>query len=294
MRNGYVRLWAAAVAVALWNSPAKSQNQQNQTLQTLNGEVRGWPEGMAPSGYLAALEDMASHAAAGKAEIASDGEFRLHDVPYGEYVLKIENYYGNVIAQSLVLVDAGNAAPVIYLPKEDAARPPSGGVSAARLQHPPAKKALDAFIEAQKASRSGDYAKAARELERAIAISPEFADAYSNLGAQYIRLGRYEDGVSAISRAMEVGQASALDLGNLACAQLALHRLDDAERSASAALRMDPANPSAHYVLGTVLANNPKTLREGIAHLEKAAPTITVARLNLRRAKAALARVTGD
>ena len=46
---------------------------------------------------------------------------------------------------------------------------------------------------AQRFSESGQTEKAVEELEKAIRISPEYADAYNNLAVQHIRMGRFED-----------------------------------------------------------------------------------------------------
>jgi tetratricopeptide (TPR) repeat protein len=170
----------------------------------------------------------------------------------------------------------------------------SGGVSAARLQHPPAKKAFQAFVAAQRLSESGRFADAARELERAIEISPDYADAYSNLGAQYARLGRFEDGVSAITHAIRIGKPSPVDLSNLACAQYALRQFEDGLVSARAALLADPANVNAHYILGLLLVLDRRTLREAIPHLALAAESNRFARTALQQAQAALAAGTGS
>jgi tetratricopeptide (TPR) repeat protein len=77
---------------------------------------------------------------------------------------------------------------VIRLRGDDAARPISGTISVRELQHPPSRKAYNAIVQAQKFSEAGDFAKAAGWLEKAIALSPDFADGHTNLGAQYIRL----------------------------------------------------------------------------------------------------------
>ena len=122
--------------------------------------------------------------------------------------------------------------------------------------HPPAKKAMQAFVEAQKLSEAHRFADAAKQLERAIGISPDFAGAYSNLCAQYIRMGRYEEGSSAIARAIQIGQANVVDLANLAYAQFALGKYGEALASARAAVQSDPTNASAQYILGFVLAKD--------------------------------------
>jgi tetratricopeptide (TPR) repeat protein len=83
-----------------------------------------------------------------------------------------------------------------------------------------------------------------------------------------------------------------LDLSNLACAQSAMQHFDDAIQSARAALRLEPANPNAHFILGSLLARDRRSLPEGISHLEIAAESNPAARPNLERAQAAMAHTT--
>jgi tetratricopeptide (TPR) repeat protein len=210
-------------------------------------------------------------------------------VPYRNYLLKLKTLHGDVIDQKLLNVDSKTAGVEIALTQPQAARPPSGGISAARLMYRPPKKARHSFAAAQRLSRSGRYAEAARELEQAVALAPDYANAHSNLGAQYLRMGRYEEAVVQISRAIEVGQPSAPDLANLACAQAALLRVDEAVRLARAALSMDPGYVNAHFVLGMLLVGKRSTMREALSHLAAAADAYPQARTFHDRARAILA-----
>src|SRR5206468_485862 len=72
------------------------------------------------------------------------------------------------------------------------------------------------------------------------------------------------------TRAIEIGAPNVLDLCNRALAEWGLHRYQDAMRSADRALRLDGNAATAHFVLGTLLAMDAKTLQEGIRHLERA------------------------
>jgi len=285
VRNNCPRPAAAFMTFVLLSAAGLAQNNE---VSLLSGEVQGAPE-LAMHGYVVALEELASHREFGHADVEPDGAFQFRYVPYGDYQLKIETYYGDVIQQAFVTVDSKSGPLAIQLARQVDARPPSGGIAAARLLHPPAKKALQAFKAAEKFSESGRFAEAARELERAIEISPGFADAYSNLGAQYIRLGRFEDAISEIARAIEIGKPNAVDLSNLACAQYALRRFGDALPAARAAVQADPSNVKAHYILGSLLARDRRTLQEAIPHLALAAESSQSARITLQQAQAALA-----
>jgi tetratricopeptide (TPR) repeat protein len=70
---------------------------------------------------------------------------------------------------------------------------------------------------------------------------------------------------------MEIASPNVLDLCNRALAEWGLKRYEDAMRSSNEALRLDQNAPTAHFVLGAMLARDPKTRREGIEHLQRAA-----------------------
>jgi len=283
VRTDYPRPAAAVIALAFFSIPGFPQEEA----PVLAGEVTGAPEGLI-RGFAVELDDMAGQRVAGPADVQPDGAFEFRHVPCGEYIVKLETSFRELVNQDFVNVRATNEPLVIQWPKKAAARPPSGGVAAARLQHPPAKKALQAFLAAQNFSNAGRYEDAARELERAVAISPGYADAHSNLGAQYMRLGRYEEGIAEIGEAMRIGTPSAVDLANLACGQYELHRYDEGLLSARAALLADPTGQSAHFIMGLLLVRDRRTLREAIHHLEMA-DSIGSARAVLEQARAALA-----
>ena len=52
--------------------------------------------------------------------------------------------------------------------------------------------------------KSGKYANAAVEFERAVKLNPDFAVGYNNLGATYNSLARYEDAIVALRRAIQL------------------------------------------------------------------------------------------
>ena len=55
-----------------------------------------------------------------------------------------------------------------------------------------------------------------------VKLSPEFAEAHTNLAAQYLRLGQYEQARGQSTLAMEIAGRNTRDLTNLATAVLAL------------------------------------------------------------------------
>ncbi|HUA62606.1 MAG TPA: tetratricopeptide repeat protein [Verrucomicrobiae bacterium] len=274
----FLRPLVAPAAVVLCAAAGFAQPD----LISWKGELRSDSPGLF-AGYTVKLYDL-HHLRAGSANVGLDGRFEFGQITDGDYYLEVSDSAGREVYQNLVHVSNNGGTGEIQLPNETTARPPSGPVSVAQLLHPPSAKAIAHARAAQKLSEAGQYERAAAELETAVRISPDFADARTNLGAQYLRLGRYADALDQLQRATEV-QPSLPALTDLACAQLLLGRPADAAATARRVLRLDADNPPAQYFLGMALAESGSTA-EAIPHLEKAAETMPSVRMDLERLRA--------
>jgi len=271
-----VRSRITILSAALWISMAPAYSQGNSTVR---GEIEG---GGLLEGYSVSLYDLERHTSVYTAELHG-GAFELRSAPPGAYMVTINNERGDEIYREGVTVRGGMAPITIRLPKIEQPRPVSGAISVRELQHRPTAKALRAALRAEKFSASGDVPKAAASLEKAIALSPDFADAHTNLGAQYIRLGRYADALKETQTAIELGGATPLLLCNLAFAQVSLNHLTDALESIRAALRMQPDYPQAHLLYGQLLIIGKGSRDAIIRHLQLAAKTMPVAQRALEK-----------
>jgi tetratricopeptide (TPR) repeat protein len=259
---------------------------QDLTVPFLRGEVQ---TGAAPvERSTVELDDPRTHRKVASADVRMDGSFEFRDVPHGSYQLAFTDPRGAVIHETLVSVDGQSAPLIVRIPERPVDRPPAGRVSVTQLLHPPDRKARQATVAAQKRSAAGDYAGAAEDLERAVRISPDYAEAYTNLAAQHIRLRRYEQALGEIARATQLAGPTALALCNAAIAQLALGRESEAVESVRRSLELDPQYAPAHYLLGGLLGKDRRTLSEAVSHLELAAQKIPAARAALDRAKRAM------
>jgi tetratricopeptide (TPR) repeat protein len=289
VNNRCLRLLSALAILVLLRVPGRSQGLE---LTLLRGEVQSGRQALL-SEYFVDLYDVHGNRAVDHTEVHFDGSFVFRNVPYGDYQIRIANGSGEVLHQDFVTVGAHTPPLEIRLPGERRERPPAGPVSVTQLQHPPARKAFGALVAAQRLSEAGQFQKAAAELEKAIRISPEYAEAYTNLAAQHARMGRYAEAIGDATRAMELTQPNAVDLSNLAYAQYMLKRYPEAVESARTAVRLDPANDKSQYMLGTLLVMARSTLREGVAHLQRASPSIPAARANLDLALRQLEKEAG-
>ena len=128
-------------------------------------------------------------------------------------------------------------------------KPVSNVVSLHELQHPIAKKALQAAFEAQQYSKARQTDKAITKLEKAISIDPQYRDGHCNLGVQYARAGRMQDARAEFQKALDIGPPAAVIYADLALAASVAGQLQDAQRFAKKALEMDPTNPAAQRVV---------------------------------------------
>jgi len=174
----------------------------------------------------------------------------------------------------------------LHLP--DPPRPPviSGTVSAATLRHAIPKAAAKAHERARKLFASGKFSDALRELEKAVALDPDFAEAHENLGALYLKLGRPAESEPHLRRAIELNPSSSFAHSDLSMVQLLAGDKEAAERSARRALELSRGNDWARFVLGATLVLNPATYSEGLQHLEYASRSVPAAKDTLRALQA--------
>jgi tetratricopeptide (TPR) repeat protein len=98
----------------------------------------------------------------------------------------------------------------------------------------------------------GKLEEAIGSYRLAIALKPDFANAYYNMAIASQRLTRLPEAIKAFSRALELKPDFAEAHINLGNAQKSLGHLRDAEQSYSAALALKPGDPVASYNLSTL------------------------------------------
>lgn len=283
MQHKGIRLLVAAAVLCL---AYRGWGQTNQ-VDSFNGEIHS--DSPTSLHGIVTLTDLRSHNI-GWADVRADGTFSFRGIPCGEYRLTVLEDGQNEVYEELVSVQQQNGLLLVQLPHRQTERPPAGPVAIDELLHPPAKKAVTAYLAARKFSEAGEHEKAAEQLQEAVRISPDFANAWVNLAAQHIHMRLYGQALQELSRATEITKPTPLILGNIAFAQYGLHRHDEAMKSAREALLLDSTYGPAHYLLGCLLANDGRTLSEAVKHLEIAARTMPSAQANLEHARSSLAQ----
>jgi len=152
-------------------------------------------------------------------------------------------------------------------------KPSPETISAASLGHRVPKAAKKASDRSAKFSRKGDSRRAAEELEKAVALDPEYAEAHGNLGFEYSQLGRLQEAEAEMRRAIALDPYVSIAHSNLGWVLFQQGNFADAERSARRALALSLNNDRAHVLLGVLLGAEPATRAEGARHIEQATST---------------------
>lgn len=98
----------------------------------------------------------------------------------------------------------------------------------------------------------GAYEEAVAELEKAIALDPDNADAHRNLGIAYGELNRWEESAAAYERAIEIDPDFGEAYADLTAAYFHLGRIPEALEAGEKAIELAPDSATAHNNLGVV------------------------------------------
>jgi tetratricopeptide (TPR) repeat protein len=205
--------------------------------------------------YTVELQERTSNGPRYDAAVTNDGSFEIRDVAAGQYTIRLM-LRGDTVCEQILDVHQFTGQISIQIPSRSSSRPGTGTVSVRELQRPIPEKAFRAFLAAQRFDESGRQLDAVRQLERALQLYPDYADARCNLGVEYVRLGRHQEALEQFEKAAAGSAPSAKVLANLAYSLSLAGRLQDAEQSARRAVEIDNTYGRAHYLLGSILARS--------------------------------------
>ena len=114
-----------------------------------------------------------------------------------------------------------------------------------------------------------DFAQSRKELERAIELNPNDADAHHQLGnANLIKVGEFDRAIAEGTRAVELDPLSLIINADLSQNYLMARRYDEAIEQARKTLALDPRFYIAHWNLAEALQMKGQ-LSEAVAEYKK-------------------------
>jgi Tfp pilus assembly protein PilF len=203
---------------------------------------------------------------AGGASTATDqdGAFRFQSLRAGRYTVVVDGGKEFETARETINIDpAGTGGRVVQVAvllryKVDASNPAFAGVP---------KEALDSYQKGTAAAQKGNVKGAVEFLSKAVTAYPNFPQALSELGVQYLKLGEMEKAAETYEALLKLkpNDASAhLDLAialyNQSSGLISDKKLDEAQKKLEGAethlreaLKLKSPGPTAHYYLGLTM-----------------------------------------
>jgi TPR repeat/Tetratricopeptide repeat len=216
------------------------------------------------------------------AAVNLDGSFEFRAASAGTYELRVIAPNGTVIHQEFVSITSPNQALSIRLPERSsssASRATGSTVSLQQLKHKVPASAQKAYEKGEQAASKGDLEQACTHFEEAVAIDPEFADAYNDLGAARAGLNQLREAAAQFQKAIDLVPEHPMALPNLSIVLAKMKNFHDAGEVARRALKVVPASGRIHYILAVSLLAENGNLDEVILHLERAAADVPSAHL---------------
>jgi Flp pilus assembly protein TadD len=188
-----------------------------------------------------------------------NGNFSFRGLPPGDYTLRIEKEKEyEPFAQVVSVVQPRGFGPQSYNVsirlKPKAGSTGKAGVVDVGLAGVP-KDALDLFNKAAQLAKSGDRVGAIDHLQRAIKAHPQFVQARSELGVQYLKVGQLEKADAALAAALELQPDSYTVMFNRGIVLFHLKRFADAVPLWKEVVKIKEQDAAGHYYLGQSLAN---------------------------------------
>jgi Flp pilus assembly protein TadD len=232
----------------------------------------------------------------------SNGNFRFDNISSGTYILVVEQMGYETASQQVDVVNgpvSGVSVELRRVSEVGSIVPKGPGTVSARELSIPRNAHADMVKGMVLLQEKSDYQGSVKQFERAVHEYPDYYEAYVQMGVAYIHLGNAAASEQALRKSVELSQEHYVDalfwLATLFCnnerfadaepvarkaieldpnswqanselarALLGLNRGAEAEKSAQAAIKLQPGNP----LLYLLLANIHNTLQNDAALLE--------------------------
>jgi tetratricopeptide (TPR) repeat protein len=217
---------------------------------------------------------------AASASVNVDGTFEFRSITAGAHELRVIAPGGGVLYSENVVVSGPYQRLSIRIPAPaQANRTSSGSISIRQLAHKVPPTAQKAFHKGEQAAAKGSYQDAAAAFKEAVAIDPEYADAYNELGAAEASLKDLPKAAEYFQKAVDLVPEHSLALPNLAIILAKLKRYSEASALARRALQIQPASCNMHFILAASLLLDKGGSEEVLDHLQRASAELPKAHL---------------
>ena len=132
------------------------------------------------------------------------------------------------------------------------------------------EKAMKAYHLGIAAARKENDKEAIDYYKKAIALDPEFAFAYDNMGLSYRKLNDIDNAIIAYQKSLEIDPDGAMPLQNIAVAYQYKKEFSKAIEAYKKLAELDSKNPEIYYGIGNVYAFNLNDQENGLDNLCKA------------------------
>ncbi len=212
--------------------------------------------------------------------VSPDGTFEFRSAHAGLFGFRILGSGGSVVYQDTVVVNESNHFLSIRLPEPGSAnRTADNTVSIHQLAHKVPPQARKAFDKGEHAKGKGNNEQAAELFRQAVAMDPQFADAFNELGAIDVGQGNLDQAAHDFQKAIDAVPEHRLALSNLTIVLAKLRRYDDAAAVARRALQVDPSSSTLKYLLAISLLSVKGDSDEVLDNLERSANEVPMAHL---------------
>jgi cytochrome c-type biogenesis protein CcmH/NrfG len=189
----------------------------------------------------------------GRTEVLGEGPARFKDLTPGMYIACVFGEHGRRKCSSLDLrtestEEGQRFVLAIRAPSPSSRNGDLHGVSIWNLSVPDDAKAEHARANA--AQRAGERKQALRHLERAVALYPEYVEAWNDRGAVEHLLGKYDTAINCFSRAVALDSNYYPAWVNLGGTLLVESRYEEALNAARHALELRPSEALANSLAG--------------------------------------------
>ena len=188
----------------------------------------------------------------------SNGNFEVSNLATGIYTIIVpsdDRSYGTTTERVEINRSSPDVVAIsVYLnPKEQTSARRSGDrrtVSAREASSTIPRDARKAYEHSVALAKDGKTEQAVQELKRAIAIYPEYVQAFNDLGVAYMKLDRIEDAIGALQRATAIDPKAFNPRLNLGIASVRIQDFEAAQPHLRAAVAIDATTPLGHLYLG--------------------------------------------